>query len=140
MPRGRKSQASLSVVAPAIPGAGRPDPPSHLDANEAQIWRAVVGALPDYWIDRAGEQILLRLVAQAAIAERHEGRLRELRAQLSPDDPEIATLSTTHGVAAKVITHLLACLRATPRSRMVSRAAGPKMSEVPRSKPWDTRA
>ena len=27
------------------------------------------------WIDAAGEQILLRLVAQAAIAERHEGRL-----------------------------------------------------------------
>ena len=140
MPRGRKSQASLSVVAPAIPGAGRPDPPSHLDANEAQIWRAVVGALPDYWIDRAGEQILLRLVAQGAIAQRQEGRLRELRAQRLPDDPEIAALSTTHGVAAKVITHLLASLRATPRSRMVSRAAGPKMSEVPRSRPWDTRA
>jgi hypothetical protein len=140
MPRGRKSQASLSVVAPAIPGAGRPDPPSHLDANEAQIWRAVVGALPDHWIDRAGEQILLRLVAQAAIAQRHEGRLRELRAQRSPDDAEIAALSTAHGVAAKVITHLLASLRATPRSRMVSRAAGPKISEVPRSKPWDTRA
>ena len=140
MPRGRKSLASLSVVAPAIPGGGRPDPPSHLDSKEAQIWRAVVGALPDYWIDRAGEQILLRLVAQAAIAERHEGRLRELRTQRSPDDPEIAALSTTHGVAAKVITHLLASLRATPRSRMVSRAAGPKMSEVPRSKPWDTRA
>ena len=140
MPRGRKSQASLSVVAPTIPGAGRPDPPSHLDANEAQIWRAVVGALPDYWIDRAGEQILLRLVAQGAIAQRQEGRLRELRAQRLPDDPEIAALSTTHGVAAKVITHLLASLRATPRSRMVSRAAGPKMSEVPRSRPWDTRA
>ena len=140
MPRGRKSQASLSVVPPAIPGAGRPDPPSHLDTNEAQIWRAVVGALPDYWIDRAGEQILLRLVAQGAIAQRQEGRLRELRAQRLPDDPEIAALSTTHGVAAKVITHLLASLRATPRSRMVSRAAGPKISEVPRSKPWDTRA
>jgi len=140
MPRGRKSQASLSVVAPAIPGAGRPDPPSHLDANEAQIWRAVVGALPDHWIDAAGEQILLRLVAQAAIAQRQEGRLRELRAQRSADDPEITALSTTHGVAAKVITHLLASLRATPRSRMVSRAAGPKISEVPCSKPWDTRA
>src|SRR5262245_38549479 len=140
MPRGRKSQASLSVVPPAIPGAGRPDPPAHLDGSEAQIWRAIVNALPDYWIDAAGEQILLRLVAQTAIAQRYEGRLRELRAQRPPDDEELATLSTTHGVAAKVITHLLATLRATPRSRMVSRAAGPKLSEVPRSKPWDTRA
>jgi hypothetical protein len=140
MPRGRRSQASLCVVPPAIPGAGRPDPPTHLDASEAQIWRAVVGALPNYWIDAAGEQILLRLVAQAAIAERHERRLRELRAQQSPDEPAIAALSTTHGIAAKVITHLLASLRATPRSRMVSRAAGPKVGEVPRSKPWDTGA
>src|SRR5262245_2442059 len=139
MARGRKSAASLSVV-PVIPGAGRSDPPSHLDSTESQIWRAVVGALPDHWIDAAGEQILLRLVAQAAIAQRHEGRLRELRALRSPDDAEITALSATHGVAAKVVTHLLACLRATPRSRVVSRAAGPKMSEVPRSKPWDTRA
>jgi hypothetical protein len=139
MARGRKSAASLSVV-PVIPGAGRPDPPGHLDASEAQIWRAVVGALPDYWIDAAGEQILLRLVAQAAIAQRHEGRLRELRAQRSADDPEIAALASTHRDTAKSIAYLLATLRATPRSRVVSRAAGPKMSEVPHSKPWDTRA
>src|SRR5262245_66548704 len=51
MPRGRRSQASLSIVPPAIPGAGRPDPPAHLDGSEAQIWRAVVGALPDRWVD-----------------------------------------------------------------------------------------
>src|SRR5262245_39651406 len=140
MPRGRKSQASLSVVPPAIPGAGRPDPPAHLDGSEAQIWRAVVGALPDHWIDAAGEQILLRLVAQAAIAERHEGHLRELRAQRPPDDEEIAVLASLHGGVAKSVAYLLTTLRPKPRSRMVSRAAGPKMSEVPRSKPWDTRA
>src|SRR5262245_22500514 len=140
MPRGRKSQASLSVVLPAIPGAGRPDPPTHLDASEAQIWRAIVGALPDHWIDAAGEQILLRLVAQAAVAEGHERRLRELRVRRSADDPEIAALAGTHRDTAKSIAYLLATLRATPRSRVVSRAAGPKMSEVPRSKPWDTRA
>jgi hypothetical protein len=140
MPRGRRSQASLSIVPPAIPGAGRPDPPAHLDASEAQIWRAIVGALPDYWIDGAGEQILLRLVAQSAVAAELETRLRALRAQRSSDDEEIAALAGTHRDTAKSIAYLLATLRATPRSRMVSRAAGPKMTEVPRSKPWDTRA
>ena len=139
MPRGRRSQASLSIVPPAIPGAGRPDPPSDLDAREAQIWRAVVSALPDYWIDAAGEQILCRLVCQAAIAERCEQELRELRAQRSADDEGIAALAGTHRDTAKSIAYLLATLRATPRSRVVSRAAGPQMSEVPHSKPWDTR-
>src|SRR5262245_5229630 len=140
MPRGRKSQASLSVVPPAIPGAGRPDPPSHLDAAESQIWRAVVGALPDRWIDAAGEQVLLRLVAQAAVAAGLETRLRALRAQRPPDDDEIAMLAGMHGGVAKSVAYLLTTLRATPRSRIVSRAAGPRISKVPRSKPWDTRA
>jgi hypothetical protein len=139
MARGRKSAASLSVV-PVIPGAGRPDPPSHLDAIESQIWRAVVGALPDRWIDAAGEQVLLRLVAQAAVAAGLETRLRALRAQRPPDGEDIAMLAGMHGGVAKSVAYLLATLRATPRSRMVSRAAGPKMNEVPRSKPWDTRA
>src|SRR6516225_10824046 len=103
MPRGRKSQASLSVVPPAIPGAGRPDPPAHLDESEAQIWRAVVGALPDHWIDAAGEQILCRLVCQAAIAERCEQQLRELRAQRSSEDEKIAALAGTHRDTAKSI-------------------------------------
>jgi hypothetical protein len=127
-------------VPPAIPGAGRPDPHAHLDANEAQIWRALVGALPDHWIDAAGEQILCRLVCQVAIAERCEQQLREFRAQRSADVKEIAALASTHRDTAKSIAYLLATLRATPRSRVVSRAAGPKMSEVPHSKPWDTRA
>src|SRR5262245_1729088 len=139
MARGRKSAASLSVV-PVIPGAGRPDPPSHLDAIESQIWRAVIDALPDHWIDAAGEQILSRVVCQAAIAEHCEQQLRQLRAQESGDDEAIAALAGTHRDTAKSIAYLLATLRATPRSRVVSRAAGPKMSEVARSKPWDTQA
>jgi hypothetical protein len=140
MPRGRRSQASLSVVPPAIPGAGRPNPPAHLDGSEAQAWRAVVGALPGHWIDAAGEQVLLRLVAQAAVAAGLETRLRALRAQRPPDDEEIAMLAGMHGSVAKSVAYLLTTLRATPRSRVVSRAAGPKMSEVPPSKPWDTGA
>ena len=81
-----------------------------------------------------------RLVCQAAIAERYEQQLRQLRAQQSADDEVIAALAGTHRDTAKSIAYLLATLRATPRSRVVSRAAGPQMSEVPHSKSWDTRA
>jgi hypothetical protein len=99
-----------------------------------------VGALPDHWIDAAGEQILCRLVCQAAIAEHCEQQLRELRAQPCANDEAIAALAGTHRDTAKSIAYLLTTLRATPRSRVVSRAAGPQMSEVPHSKPWDTPA
>ena len=78
MPRGRKSAASLSVV-PIVPGQGRPEPPASLDALEQQIWRS--DALPAHWLDPAGQLILRRLVAQAAISERRAARLRQLRAQ-----------------------------------------------------------
>jgi hypothetical protein len=45
MARGRKSSVSLAVVPPALPGE-RPAPPAELDAAEARIWTAIVGALP----------------------------------------------------------------------------------------------
>ena len=75
MPRGRRSAAALTVV-PQVPGAGRPRAPRGLDELEKRIWRDVVDALPAYWVDPAGRQVLRRLVAQAAIAERQEAGLR----------------------------------------------------------------
>ena len=53
-----------------------PEPPASLDSLEKQIWRDVVDALPAHWLDLAGQLVLRRLVAQAAIA-----RLCQLRAQ-----------------------------------------------------------
>ena len=75
----RKSAADLVVV--PISGGGRSPPPDELDTTEQTIWKAVVDAAPAHAIDPAAQLILRRLVAQAAIAERHEARLRELRAQ-----------------------------------------------------------
>ncbi len=45
MARGRKSEASLTVI-PVVPGQGRPEPPESLDTLERRIWRDVVAALP----------------------------------------------------------------------------------------------
>ena len=139
MPHGRKSAASLSVV-PLVPGQGRPEPPSSLDALEKQIWRDVVDALPAHWLDLAGQLILRRLVAQAAISERREARLRQLRAQDRDSGEDANALAALHGVSAKIVADLLGQLRATPRSRMVSRAAGPQVEQAPRSRPWEIKA
>jgi len=85
--------------------------------------------------------ILRRLVAQAAIAERREARLRQLRGQGSIDEEEeLDALATLHSVTAKTVAYLLTQLRATPRSRMVARTAGPLVEQAPTTRPWEIKA
>lgn len=139
MPRGRKSGASLSVV-PLVPGQGRPEPPASLDSLEKHIWRDVVDALPAHWLDFASQLILRRLVAQAAISERREARLRQLRAQDQDGGEDADALAALHGVSAKTVAYLLGQLRATPRSRIVPRAAGPQFEQAPKLRPWEIKA
>jgi len=135
----RKPAAAL-VVVPRVPGRGRPEPPAGLDELEQRIWREVVDALPGHWLDRAGQLVLRRLAAQAAVSERQEARLRLLRAQEQDGGEEAATLAAQHGVSAKNVAYLLVQLRATPRSQLRSRAAGSQMEQAPDSRPWDIRA
>src|SRR5215831_1964735 len=130
----RKSAASLAVV-PRVPGRGRPQPPAHLDSIEQRIWREVVDALPG--LDSAGQLVLLRLVAQAAVSERQEARLRQLRAQDQDGGEEAGTLAAQ--VLAKNVAYLLTQLRATPRSQLRSRAAGSKVEQAPGWRPWEIR-
>jgi len=135
----RRSAASLGVV-PVLPGRGRPEPPADLDELEQRIWREVVDALPGHWLDTAGQVILRRLVAQAAVSERQELRLRQLRAQQQDDGEEAGALAAQHGVVAKNVAYLLSELRATPRSRVVPRAAGSRLEQAPDSRPWEIKA
>ena len=135
----RRSAASLGVV-PVLPGRGRPEPPEDLDELEQRIWREVVDALPGHWLDTAGQVILRRLVAQAAVSDRQELRLRQLRAQQQDDGEEAGALAAQHGVVAKNVAYLLSQLRATPRSRVVPRAAGSRLEQAPDSRPWEIKA
>jgi hypothetical protein len=122
-----------------VPGAGRPEPPADLDSFEAKAWREVIAALPSHWVDPAGQLILRRLSAQVAIAERLELRLRQLRAEDQDSGKEASTLAVEHDLAAKAVANLLTQLRATPRSRTVPRAAGPRVLQAPEWRPWEIR-
>jgi hypothetical protein len=132
----RKSQADLTVVPLTLEGA-RPRPPAELDELERSIWTAIVDASPAHVIDAAAQQILRRLVAQAAVAERLEGRLRELRAQGQDHGEDAEALIKGHAEAAKLVSALMTTLRATPRSRIRSRAAD--ADKVPISRPWERK-
>jgi hypothetical protein len=137
----RHSAAELiAPPAPQVPGQGRPEPPKHLDDLEQAIWREVVDALPQFWVDGAGALVLRRLVAQAAIAERCEGRLRRLRAGNLDGTEDAEGLAIRHSATAKTVTYLLTALRGTPRSRDNARVAGPEVDKVPSFKPWEQRA
>ena len=139
MPRGRRSPAALAVVPVLVPGAGRPEPPPDLDPLEQKAWREVIAALPPHWVDPAGQLILKRLAAQVAIAERLEVRLRQLRAEDQDSGKEAGTLAVEHDLAAKAVANLLTQLRATPRSRTVPRAAGPRIEQTSQWRPWEIR-
>jgi hypothetical protein len=67
-------------------------------------------------------------------------RLRQLRGQEQDDREEAAELTIAHGAVAKTVAQLLAELRATPRSRMVSRAAGQRLDQTSESRPWEIKA
>ena len=54
-------------------------------------------------------------------------------------DPQGA-LAALHGVSAKTVAYLLGQLRATPRSRIVSRAAGPEVEHASKFRPWEIKA
>ena len=136
MARGRKSGVSLTVAPPALPGE-RPAPPAELDATEQRIWRAIIGALPPSWLDAAAQEVLVRAVAQAAVCEGQEAKLRDLRRQEEPDMDVIGTLAAQHATSAKALVHLLATLRGTPKSRMLSRGASRQLAQVPRVRPWE---
>jgi len=141
MPRGRnRSPAALSTVSVLVPGAGRPEPPPELDASEAKAWREVITALPAHWVDPAGQLILLRLAAQAAVAARLEEQMRQMRADGLDASKEAKVLATRHTLAAKSIADLLGQLRATPKSRTVPRAAGPRVLQgAPELRPWEIK-
>jgi hypothetical protein len=57
--RGRKSAASLSILAPLGAGASRrPDPPQDLTEEQAGEWKAVVNRMPADWFPRETHGVL----------------------------------------------------------------------------------
>jgi hypothetical protein len=135
----RRSDADISIV-PLLPGKGRPAPPKELDQIEARAWNDVIDALPGQWVDAAAQLVLRRVVAQVAIAERLEDRLRRLA--LFDGDPEVLEaerlIAGMHRETAKSVAHGLTALRATPRSRMAPREGRSRFERGAGSlRPWD---
>jgi hypothetical protein len=137
--RPRKPRVGSVELTPLLPSAGRPQPPPDLDPAEAQAWVDVVDSLPSHWVDPAGLLLLRGIAAQMAIARRQEARLRQLQAG-SSDDADADALAIAHTRTMKVVARLLTDLRATPKSRLPSRAAGVDFTQSTSERPWEYRA
>ena len=138
----RRPPPDLTIV-PLVPGKGRPEPPKALDQVEARAWNDVVDALPGQWADPAGQLLLRRVAAQAAIAERLEDRLRRMGEMA--DTPETLeaekVMATMHRDATKTMIAGLDALRATPKARMAARESRSRFEGAAlRSLPWDITA
>ena len=99
--------------------------------SNRQIWRDIVDALPGIGSILPGSSSCAGWWRRRAIAERRETRLRQLRAQDRDGGEDADALAAQHGASAKTVAYLLGQLRATPRSRVVSRAPGPQIRTGP---------
>jgi hypothetical protein len=125
--RGRKSVASLSVVAPDV-RMQRPEPPAKLSAEEKAIWREIVAKVKPDWF-WSSEHLLVCYVRTLA----HERMLADWIKQTDKSNPHYLDLLRMHRTETMLCANLAGKLRLTPRST-VDRYAPKLASSLP--KPW----
>lgn len=130
--RGRKSSASLSVVATGVPQ--RMEPQSDLTESQAQLWRDVVNTKPVDWFAPDSAPLLaeyvrgvdmcnrLALLIEAATAG---GEVGEVKALLDMRDKE-----------SRRVTSLATKMRLSQQSRYTDKAAGTADRKAGKDRPW----
>lgn len=137
--RGRRSAASLSVVAGSIDG--RPQPPGDLTKFQADLWQRTVAGEPlDQFRTAALQQLLKEYV-------RHCETANILASQIEDFDP--AWLADEEGLKrydklllmrdreTKAIGDKATKLRLTNQSRYTPQAAATAAKSTARAKPWE---
>jgi phage terminase small subunit len=123
--RGRKSSAELATVSPdGIGLTRRPEPPSHLGDDAADIWRATVNSLPADWFS-PGTLPLLEAFCGLSVSQQLTLRALQ-RAERSGGDfdrDEWETLLKQLGELSGRVATLATRLRLTPQSRYGPRSA-----------------
>ena len=135
----KKSAAALSVVAPEF---GRPDPPSDLRPDEAEVWRTVVATKPADWFSRDTHPLLSaycrascssKAIAKQVDAfdpewmESHDGLMRYNR------------LMAMQHRQAMVMANLATKMRISQQSKYGARAAEAKARPSSAAKPWESQ-
>jgi hypothetical protein len=138
--RGRKSAASLSVVAGAIDG--RPQPPADLTEFQRDLWQKTVAAEPlDQFRTATLQQLLKEYVRHCEAAHVLAAQIAEFRVEWLATDDGLKRYDRLLGMRdreTKALADKATKLRLTNQSRYTPQAAATAAKNAaPRAKPWE---
>lgn len=136
---GRKSAAELATLPPSAEKQARPDADYSLADEQAEVWRAVIEALPADWIGAEALPVL-SAYCRTVVALRRLGQLIH-QAEFEEGPMNIGLYSTllkNHAQQAQVLKTLGTSLRLTPQSRYRAETAAKAIDgKRPGPRPWD---
>jgi hypothetical protein len=136
--RGRRSAASLSVVAGSIDG--RPRPPECLNEKQAEVWeRTVANEAADTFKTAALQQLLVEYCRHVVTASNLSRMIEAVESQqvMSADDlSDYDGLLRMRDRETKAIASKATKLRLTNQSRYTPGAAGTASKAATERKPW----
>lgn len=136
--RGRRSAASLSVVAGTIDG--RPAAPSELTKDQAEVWsRTVSNEAADVFKTAALQQLLKEYCRHVVSAKKLAAMIEATEAlpQMSPDDlADYDKLLKMRDRETKAIADKATKLRLTNQARYTPQAAATAAKKSTERKPW----
>jgi hypothetical protein len=136
--RGRRSSASLSIVAGSIDG--RPQSPSDLNKTQADVWsRTVAHESAETFKTAALQQLLKEYCRHVVSAKKLAAMIEatEALSQLSPDDlVDYDRLLKMRDRETKAIADKATKLRLTNQARYTPQAAATAAKKSTERKPW----
>lgn len=141
--RGRKSGASLSVIAGSIDG--RPQPPEDLTSDQRDVWIRTVGSeSADFFRSAASQQILKEYCRHVISAGKLGRMINTIEAMdiLTPTDgAAYETLLKLRDRETKALSDKATKLRLTNQSRYTPQAAATAAKKgATEAKPWQMQA
>lgn len=137
---GRKSAASLAVVASLPAAMQRPEPPEDLTSEHAEEWRAVVSRMPAGWFTRETHQVLATYCRHVVNARRLSVAIEAFDPAWLVDDEGLKRYDKLLSMAdreGKAITMTATRLRLTPQARYTAQAAATAANKAGSGdKPW----
>jgi phage terminase small subunit len=137
---GRKSAASLSVVASLPAAMQRPEPPEDLSSEQAEEWRAVVARMPAGWFTRETHQVLATYCRHVVNARRLAAAIEDFKPAWLADDDGLKRYDKLLAMAdreGKALTMTATRLRLTPQARYTAGAAATAANKAGAGeKPW----
>lgn len=131
---GRKSAASLSVVATSLPQ--RMEPPEDLTESQAVLWREIVAGKPVDWFAADNAPLLVEYVRAVDMGNRLALLIEA--AMAGSGDVSLKDLLRMRDTEAKRATSIATKLRLTQQSRYTPQAAATADRKASGAKPWQT--